>query len=94
MLGLAVYLLYALRTPPEQAESAKHRAGVTPFMLIMAVLAILCYAAYGFLLVTGRLLRFLRVDVQIKGIMTTLWLAVLLTVAHGALVLGFDVLAA
>jgi hypothetical protein len=54
MLGLAVYLLYALRTPPEQAESAKHRASVTPFMLIMAVLAILCYAVYGFLLFTGR----------------------------------------
>jgi hypothetical protein len=54
MLGLAVYLLYALRTPPEQAESAKHRAGVTPFMLLMAVLAILCYAVFGFLLFTGR----------------------------------------
>jgi hypothetical protein len=54
MLGLAVYLLYALRTPPEQAESARHRAGVTPFMMLMAVLAILCYAVYGFLLFTGR----------------------------------------
>ncbi len=54
MLGLAAYLLYALRTPPEQAESAKYRAGVTPFMLGMAVLAILCYAVYGFLLFTGR----------------------------------------
>ena len=54
LLGLAVYLLYALRTPPEQAESAKHRAGVTPFMLVMAVLAILCYAVFGFLLFTGR----------------------------------------
>ena len=54
MLGLAVYLLYALRTPPEQAESAKHRAGVTPFMLVMAVLALLCYSVFGFLLFTGR----------------------------------------
>ncbi len=54
MLGLVVYLLYALRTPPEQAESARHRAGVTPFMLVMAVLAILCYAVFGFLVFTGR----------------------------------------
>src|SRR5581483_4100350 len=54
MLGLAVYLLYALRTPPEQAESARHRVGVTPLMLVAAVLAVLCYAVYGFLLFTGK----------------------------------------
>jgi hypothetical protein len=54
MLGLAAYLLYALRTPPEQAESARERAGVTPFMLVTAVLAILCYAVYAFLLITNR----------------------------------------
>jgi hypothetical protein len=53
-VGLVLYLVYALRTPPEQAESAKHRAGVTPFMLVMAVLAILAYAAFGFLLFTGK----------------------------------------
>jgi hypothetical protein len=47
-----------------------------------------------FLLVTGRLLGYLRIDVQIKGMMTTLWLAALLTLAHGAMHLGFDVLAA
>jgi hypothetical protein len=53
-VGLALYLLYALRTPPEQAESAKSRASVSPFMLLMAVLALACYVAYGFLLFTGK----------------------------------------
>ncbi len=53
-LGLFAYLVYALRMPPEQAESAKYRAGVTPWMLVMAVVAILCYAAYGFLVLTGK----------------------------------------
>lgn len=53
-VGLLVYLVYALRIPPEQAESAKYRAGVTPWMLFTAVAAVLCYAAYFFLVVTGR----------------------------------------
>ena len=53
-VGLALYLLYALRTPSEQAESAKYRAGVNGWMLLMAVLAILGYAVYGFLLFTNK----------------------------------------
>ena len=53
-LGLVVYLWYALRIPAAQAESAKDRAGVTPFMLVMAVLAVLCYAVYFFLVITGK----------------------------------------
>ncbi len=53
MLGLAVYLLYALRLPKEQAASARDRAGVSGLMLGAAVAAILCYAVYGFLLFTG-----------------------------------------
>ena len=53
-LGLAVYLLYALMIPSEQAQSAKSRAGVTGWMLLMAVLAIVSYSAYGFLLLSGK----------------------------------------
>jgi uncharacterized membrane protein YvlD (DUF360 family) len=47
-----------------------------------------------FLLVTSRLLRIVRIDVQIKGLLTTVWLAVLLTAAHGALQVVVDMLAA
>lgn len=54
MLGLLVYLLYALRLPKEQAESARDRAGVSGLMLGAAVAAILCYAVYGFLVLTGK----------------------------------------
>jgi uncharacterized membrane protein YvlD (DUF360 family) len=46
------------------------------------------------LLVTNRLLRVVRIDMQIKGMLTTVWLAVLLTAAHGALYVIFDMLAA
>ncbi|OWK40515.1 hypothetical protein [Fimbriiglobus ruber] len=53
-LGLAAYLLYALRVPAEQAESAKSRAGVSAWMLIMAVLTMLAYAVYGVLIFTGK----------------------------------------
>lgn len=47
----------------------------------------------GFLLVTTRVLRKLRVDVKIDGILTILWLAFLLTVAHGALYVGLEMFA-
>ncbi|MCZ2343855.1 MAG: hypothetical protein LC104_18960 [Bacteroidales bacterium] len=53
-LGLLAYIAYALRTPPEQAESAKHRSGVNSWMLLMAVLATLCYAGYFALILTGK----------------------------------------
>ena len=45
-VGLALYLIYALRTPAAQAESARHRAGVTGWMLLMAVLALAAYVAF------------------------------------------------
>ncbi len=54
MLGLAVYLLYALRIPKEQANSSKDRAGVSGLMLGAAALAILCYAVLGFLMLTRK----------------------------------------
>jgi len=54
MIGLLVYILYALTIPAAQAESAKYRAGVTSFMLIMAVLALLVYALYLAMMFTGR----------------------------------------
>lgn len=54
MLGLVAYLIYALRMPADQAASAKERAGVSGFMLAMAALALLVYAVYGFLVITGK----------------------------------------
>lgn len=45
-VGLALYLVYALRTPAEQAASAKHRAGVTGWMLLMAVLTLAAYVGF------------------------------------------------
>lgn len=48
-LGLFAYLAYALSMPAAQAESAKARAGVSPFMLSMAVLALILYTVYAFL---------------------------------------------
>src|SRR5690606_5376674 len=53
-LGLIVYLLYALRTPSDQVKSAKDRAGVSMFMLVMAVMLLLTYSVYGFLVFTGQ----------------------------------------
>ena len=52
--GLLLYLVYAFRTSQDQAESAKYRAGVNAWMLAMAVLAIVCYAGYAALLITGK----------------------------------------
>lgn len=45
-----------------------------------------------FLLVTTRLLKRLKVEMTIDGIVTIAWLAALLTAAHGALWLTFKVL--
>jgi hypothetical protein len=53
-IGLFVYILYALTIPSEQAESAKNRASVNSFMLLMAVVALIIYAAYGGLIFTGK----------------------------------------
>lgn len=46
-----------------------------------------------FLLGTGRLLKRLRVEMKLDGLMTILWLATLLTVAHGVLYVALDVIA-
>ena len=48
----------------------------------------------GFLLVTTRLLERIKIKVKLGGILTIAWLALLLTVAHGALYVVLDVLAA
>jgi ABC-type transport system involved in multi-copper enzyme maturation permease subunit len=53
-LGLFAYILYALTIPAEQAESAKSRASVSPFMLVMAVASLLLYVAYLLLLLGGK----------------------------------------
>ena len=53
-LGLAVYLLYALMTPADTSASVKARTAVTGFMLVMAVLTILCYSALAFMLMTNK----------------------------------------
>lgn len=54
MVGLVVYLLYALGQPSNQSESTKYRAGVNVWMLTMAVLATICYVAYALLLIFGK----------------------------------------
>jgi len=43
-----------------------------------------------FLLITGRLLKRLRVEMQLAGIFTIVWLAALLTAAHGVLYVALD----
>ncbi|VTU01809.1 Uncharacterized protein OS=Planctomyces brasiliensis (strain ATCC 49424 / DSM 5305 / JCM 21570 / NBRC 103401 / IFAM 1448) GN=Plabr_1574 PE=4 SV=1 [Gemmataceae bacterium] len=47
MLGLVVYLLYALRTPTDQSQSEKLRVPVSKFMLTCAALAVVSYACVG-----------------------------------------------
>ena len=51
--GLLVYVLYALLMPADQAKSAKDRAGVSTLMLVMLVLAMLCYAISAVLIIGG-----------------------------------------
>ena len=51
--GLLVYVLYALLMPADQAKSAKDRAGVSSTMLVMLVLALVCYVAAAVLIVGG-----------------------------------------
>jgi len=46
MVGLLVYLLYAMATPTDKSQSEKIRVPVTQFMVAMAALAILCYAVW------------------------------------------------
>jgi hypothetical protein len=44
MVGLVVYLLYALATPTDKSQSEKIRVPVTQWMVWMAALALVCYA--------------------------------------------------
>ena len=53
-LGLFVYLLYALFTPTDKSLSAKDRAGVTPLMVLMAILTLVTYAIVFALIATGK----------------------------------------
>lgn len=48
-LGLFFYLVYALTIPQQQSNSAKFRAGVSKWMLLMTVAAIATYSVYGVL---------------------------------------------
>lgn len=43
----------------------------------------------GFLLVTSRVLKKMRIEIKLDGILTIAWLAGLLTLAHGALYVVF-----
>ncbi len=47
MIGLAVYLLYAMTTPTDKSQSEKIRVPVSSFMLLCAALALLSYAGVG-----------------------------------------------
>jgi len=47
MIGLVVYLLYAMSTPTDKSQSEKIRVPVSSFMLLSAVLAVLSYACVG-----------------------------------------------
>src|SRR6266487_1287363 len=54
MVGLVVYLLYAMATPTDKSQSEKIRVPVTQFMIAMAALALVCYAAcLGLLIFQG-----------------------------------------
>jgi hypothetical protein len=54
MLGLVVYLVYAMLTPTDKSESEKIRVPVSLWMVACAALALLCYAGYVALLVLGK----------------------------------------
>ena len=47
MIGLVVYLLYAMSTPTDKSQSEKIRVPVSFFMVVCTALAVLCYAGVG-----------------------------------------------
>ena len=53
-LGLVVYLIYALATPTDKSESERLRVPVSNRMVLMAGLALICYALVLALLVMGK----------------------------------------
>jgi hypothetical protein len=50
MVGLVVYLLYAMATPTDKSQSERIRVPVSQWMVLMAGLALVCYAGCGALL--------------------------------------------
>lgn len=52
--GLLVYLLYAFLTPTDKSQSEKLRVPVTSFMLLAGSVALVLYAGYVVLLLTGK----------------------------------------
>src|SRR5262245_61823208 len=47
MIGLVVYLLYALATPTDKSQSEKLRVPTSTFMVLCAAIALVCYAGVG-----------------------------------------------
>src|SRR5580692_8141764 len=54
MLGLVVYLAYALVTPTDKSQSEKIRVPVSLWMVIAAGLGFVCYLIYLALWILGR----------------------------------------
>jgi ABC-type transport system involved in multi-copper enzyme maturation permease subunit len=54
MVGLIVYLLYALATPTDKSQSEKLRVPVSLWMVIAAGLSLVCYACYLSLWMFGK----------------------------------------
>jgi hypothetical protein len=54
MLGLVVYLLYALATPTHKSQSEKLRVPVSMWMIAAAALSLICYALFVALWMLGR----------------------------------------
>lgn len=58
---------------------------------VWALMPLILNAA--FLLITTRLLKYVRVTMELRGFLATVWLAALLTAAHGVLYVVFDMIA-
>jgi hypothetical protein len=54
MVGLVVYLLYALATPTDKSQSEKLRVPVSLWMVLAAALSLVCYAGFLALLILGK----------------------------------------
>ncbi|QEL14435.1 ABC transporter permease [Limnoglobus roseus] len=52
-VGLLIYLAHALFSPSDQPESTKLRMPVTSWMLLMAVVSLICYAAFAAMFIGG-----------------------------------------
>src|SRR5580692_8182084 len=54
MVGLVVYLLYALVTPTDKSESEKIRVPVSLWMVLAAGLSLICYAGFVAFWIMGK----------------------------------------